>query len=112
MLEFNEARAAELRDRGMQASADHADRVHVGWGDAAFGICLIAIGGMQPEEKLTSETMRMIAEQKGLPEPPDKRAWGKVMLRLAKSGKIRKSGWTEAKTADAHKRPINLWAVV
>jgi hypothetical protein len=104
--------AVLLRDRGIQQSVEHADRKHEGWSDMAFNMlkdytALIGIGG-----QITSEIVRDYAKQNLLPEPPDGRAWGAVMLRAAKAGLIKKVGWTTAQDPRVHCNPVSLWEIV
>ena len=99
------------RDRGMKRAADHADRVHPKWQTDAltlfFRYCL--------EHKQTSfmtEDVRWWAEAQGLPEPPDKRAWGAVTMVAKRRGLIRSIGFAPQKASNAHCAPKTVWVAL
>lgn len=62
-------------------------------------------------ERMTVERIRQFAEERGLPKPPDKRAWGAIAQQLAKAGLLRKVGWTTATDPRVHCNPISQWEV-
>lgn len=95
------------RDAGMSAAATHADRVHDGWTAAALERVKAAA---QREETLTCESVRQKAESDGFPQPPDKRAWGRVMQMAAKSGWV-KSTDRFIRSADpkVHMSRLTIW---
>lgn len=103
----NDALARKLRDEGMQRAIDHADRVIDRWQDKAYESLRVYISfNSQP---FLSEDVRVYAAHLGIPDPPDKRAWGAVMMRAAKAGLIRKLGWTTASDPKVHKNPVSQW---
>lgn len=59
----------------------------------------------------TSEDIRNYAENSGLPQPPDPRAWGQILLTASKEGRIVKAGYTTSKNRHAHCRPIAQWCL-
>ena len=97
------------RDDGISRAIAHADAVHPDWGDRAFAELHRYIAPMHAGARLTGEEIREFAELHGVPRPPDKRAWGNVMLRAARAGLIRKIGWTTASDPKTHCNPISLW---
>jgi hypothetical protein len=106
--------AAEiLRDDGILRAVDHADAVHEKWSDKALAMLIEyidLIGGTGSQ--FTSEMARFYAEEQGLPKPPDKRAWGAVMLGAARTKKCKKIGWTTASDPKVHCNPVSLWEAI
>lgn len=92
------------RERGIQRSADHAEAVEAGWNDRA--VELIAA---YPEQEFMTEDLREYAETMNFPEPPDTRAWGAVVRRAAREGRIMKVGLRNTKGESGHQRPGTLW---
>jgi hypothetical protein len=103
--------AKARRDDGIHRAVSHADQVTPGWSDQAFQISAMYLSGLNAGSETTSEAIRLHAERAGLSDPPDTRAWGAVLLRLAKANKIKKLGWTTAQDPKAHCRPITLWQI-
>ena len=103
--------AEALRDEGIQRAIDHADRVESEWSDRAYGMLVRYARQKGSGAKITSEAVRNHAEWFGLPTPPDKRAWGAVILRAARAGVIHKAGWTTANDPKVHCNPVSLWQV-
>lgn len=112
---FGERSTAEqakaLRDDGIYKAVSHADQVAPGWSDKAFEISAMYLNRLKAGSETTSEAIRLHAEGSGLSHPPDTRAWGAVLLRLAKANKIKKLGWTTAQDPKAHCRPVTLWQI-
>lgn len=67
--------------------------------------------GLGDGQQFTTEMVREYAEQMGLPDPPDKRAWGGVIRRAAMSGLMVKKGWTTSRNPKVHCSPTSLWEV-
>ncbi len=101
-----EALARQLRDDGMARAADHAEVVEPGWNELALEYVRVYA---KANRQLRGEMVRIYAENRGFPLPPDKRAWGAVMMRAAKAGLITKLGWTTAVDPKVHKNPVSLW---
>jgi hypothetical protein len=65
------------------------------------------------EEGLTfcADDVRRLAEDDGLPQPPDGRAWGSVIARAKRRGLIVAAGrgliWSEQRSP--RQRAVNLW---
>ena len=110
------ATAAEiLRDEGMRQAVEHADAVHGNWSERAMDMLKDYLEllryGLGEGQQFTSEMVREYAEQMGLPDPPDKRAWGAVMVKAARAGLIVKKGWTTSRNPKVHCSPTSLWEI-
>lgn len=100
-----------LRDEGIQRAVDHADRVEADWSSNAYAMLVQYARHKGSGAHITSEAVRNHCEWFGLPLPPDKRAWGAVMLKASRAGVIRKAGWTTANDPKVHCNPVSLWQV-
>jgi len=100
-----------LRDEGIQRAVDHADREIESWSDRASDMLLSCARARGKGAEITSESIRNYAEFHDLPPPPDKRAWGAVMLKAARAGVIKKVGYTTANDPKVHCNPVSLWLV-
>lgn len=101
--------AISLRDAGMQSAADHADRVVGAWSESAYTALCHFIGKLKPPE-FTTEEVREWALFVGLEEPPDRRAWGSVMMRAVRRGLIYKVGYRAHRDPSRHKGVSTVWA--
>jgi hypothetical protein len=99
-----DARAA--RDAGIAVAADHADAVIPEWGEYAYQLF---VQYARDHAEFLTEKAREYAEDRGLPLPPDKRAWGRVPIRAAKAGIVSKIGYALATDPKVHCRPSTLW---
>jgi len=96
--------AMERAELGMQRSADHANRTESEWTGQALGM-LCAIGAELTD--FTVEEVREIAEVRGLPDPPDKRAWGAVTRRALFKKRMEPTGERRrAKTSNNSKKDV------
>jgi hypothetical protein len=101
------ATGEQLRDAGMAAALDHAEREATpSWGDVAFGY--VTLYAMR-HYALTCEDVRMFAAAGGLANPPDGRAWGNAMRRASNAKIIAPHDWVTAKDPKVHAQPIRLW---
>lgn len=98
-----------LAREGAKRAADHADLVHPSWQDRAFGYLLEYLAAYPSRCEITCESVRKHAEAKGFAAPPDKRAWGHIMLRGRRAGVLKRLGWTTADDPKVHCNPISLW---
>lgn len=98
------------RDTGMARSTAHADDCHADWSSMAY----FALRNFIRHHKanFTAEEARGWAHTKGLPMPPDGRAWGSVFLRAAREKLIRKASYRQATGKACHMHPVTLWRVV
>lgn len=95
------------RDLGIAQAVEHAERVHDGWLDEAYEHLLDYIA--VHDTPFMGEDIRAFATQRGLPAPPHLRAWGGVLTRAAKSGAIRKIGFSNVKDPNGHRGAATLW---
>jgi len=100
------AEAERLRDEGMERAADHAEREIPEWRNEARRILEITAA---LHRNFTSEDIKIQADIRGLPRPPEPRAWGAVIQRAARDGIIRKVGWADSTSRTCHCRPMQLW---
>jgi hypothetical protein len=101
--------AEAARDRGIERAVEHADAVETGWSDVAYAHLQVFLLKLPTGAKVTGEQIREHAEKEGLRIPPDKRAWGAVMMKACRAGLIRKVGWTTATDPKTHCNPISSW---
>ena len=103
--------ATKLRDNGIKISADNAERVHNGWhGKADFLLSeFLCFKRHSADNKFLGEDVRKYAEDQGLAKPPSDRAWGSVMVRAARCGKVIKAGYALTTNSRAHRTPATLW---
>lgn len=101
--------AAELRDSGMQSAIHHADHVIDDWSVQAFDYLQRFVRDRGGE--FMCEDIRAFASENGLPQPPTNRAWGSLMIRAARQGLIKQSGFGKTKGASAHRTPAAVWVV-
>jgi hypothetical protein len=98
----------QLKIEGMSAAAANADKSHLNWSEQAELLVLLAAEEMQ---QFTTEDVRAKFGDL-IPEPPDKRAWGYVMTKLAREGKITRVGFVKAKSKTVHGMYVSLWTGV
>jgi len=91
---------------GAAKALQHADDVKTGWADAAFNV-LRAFAFERPY--FLVEDVRKFATLRGLPPPPDNRAWGAVVTRAASAGFIRPDGHSKTRFGPGHARPVTRW---
>lgn len=104
-LDYHEAR--QKRDAGMKASTAHADAVSPTWSERALAFLHeFAVDHRQ----FPAEHVRLYAHNKGLPMPPDGRAWGSVMRSAAFKNWIRKTNTTmTASDPKVHMNEVRIW---
>lgn len=94
------------RDAGIAAAAGHAERDVPGWTLLARAHLLTYA---RRSERFALETVRLYAEARGLPPPPDRRAWGAVAVKCRRDFIIKPDGYAPSRNAVAHKRPTLQW---
>lgn len=99
--------AWDLAVQGMNAAADHAERENEGWNRMAYEAFVRYVAAVK--EPFMTEDVRSYAEALGVPEPPDKRAWGAVTTRAKRAGLIVSLGYAPQQSVNAHKAPKTLW---
>jgi hypothetical protein len=60
-------------------------------------------------ERFATETVRAYAEKRGLPPPPDPRAWGSVAVKCRRDCIIKADGYAPSTKKCAHSRPTMQW---
>ena len=98
----------ELGHEGAKIAADHADRENDGdWQTrAAYLLGLYQKTGVR---EFKNEDFRAFALSRGLPEPPDRRAFGAVILRAKKNGLIRHLRYGRVDDPIGHAHPVSIW---
>ena len=102
---FDFEQARRERDAGIKRATDHANRVEPRWADTAYAFLE---GYAARHASFTSEDVR-IAGAGLIPEPPDKRAFGGVMLRAARGGLIAHHGFAVARDPRVHCNTVRVW---
>jgi len=103
-IDFEAARAG--RDAGMQAATEHADAVFENWSEHAYSMLLQYL---RETRMFMTEDVRAYAQSRGLPSPPDGRAWGGVITRAAKANLIERIGFAPMKSPNCHMNPKSVW---
>lgn len=97
-----------LADEGGRRAEEHADAVEPSWSDRARD-CLAAYLDAHPGQSFTSEAVVAFAAARGLPKPPDARAWGPTFRSFARAGRIIRQGYVESPDPKQHGSPSTLW---
>jgi hypothetical protein len=103
---MSEATGAVLRDAGMATAIAHAEKITESWGDRAAEL---ARKYAASHAEFATEDLIAHAREVGFPEPPDPRAWGGVIKRLASTGVVRVGHYRKSVVARAHCRPVMVW---
>jgi len=108
LFEAGTEAAQDRRDRGMARAVDHADRVEPKWSSKAEAYVVRVLDEWGPHRRFLAEELVAKAEREGvLSDPPDRRAWGAVIVRLAKRGVIEHCGFARARTSN--QGPKSVW---
>ncbi len=113
-VELTNAKAAAGRDKGISKAEAHAASEHAQWPELAAGYldrfmrfsCSLQGGRFQTTH------FRHWAEVQGLPSPPDPRAYGGIIRRAAKAGRIVADGYACKPDESSHACPAVVWRVV
>lgn len=97
----------QLAEEGMTAALMHAQRKTPQWGEQAVGLLNQFIA--EHDEPFFIEQARAWAEAQGLPDPPDKRAWGAIARLFQKEGRIMPLGYASMSSKKAHNAPKMQW---
>ena len=96
------------RDCGIAMSAANAERTHGGWHEQALAFFIDFVASTP--HPFMSEDVRDAAELAGLPKPPDRRAWGAVVLAAAFHRKIiKRIGYGPQNAPGCHMSPKSIW---
>lgn len=104
-----EPTGAELRDAGIVKAITHANKKINHWSESAY---VHALEYLNTCTQFKTEDLRLYAEKKGFEIPPSKRAWGAIVLRLARENKVIKGGHAIVDNPKAHRCLATLWKVV
>ena len=93
---------------GAETAAAHADRVHASWSDRAYSF--FERWASAQSEPFMMEDVRMAAEKSGsYVRPPDERAWGAILLRAKRAGRVAHAGYAPMKSPNCHGNPKSVW---
>jgi hypothetical protein len=96
------------RDNGIERAIEHANRVNGNWSEQAYQFLLEYI---KDREEFITEDVRQAAIDH-VPQPPNQKAWGGVIVRAKKSGLITRKGYVSRKNPIAHCATVTLWEVL
>lgn len=95
---------------GAQRAADHASREIPEWEHLAYRELLDILSRCDACDHVTTPLLRLAYNNRGLPQPPDLRAWGNITRRLVREGKIADTGLRVR--LGSHGREIPVWRVL
>ncbi len=98
--------AKEAKDKGIAAAEKHANEVHEGWSEKAYGLFKSFLVGRTDSFKI--EDFREWAKNL-LAAPPSLRAFGAITVKAKKAGLIRHVGYAQVNNSKAHKANCSLW---
>lgn len=98
----------ELRDKGISTALANANEKVDNWGVKAFNFLKEY---MKSNKEFLAEDVRE-ASKDIVPEPPNKRAWGAIIVRAYKGDLIKRKSYVSVKNPKAHKAIATLWEVV
>lgn len=101
----------ELRNDGMQLSLFNADDKVPEWSVQARWH-LERFLRLYPDRKFQAEDLRAWAYQRGLPKPPNHRAWGAIISRAKRERLIQFVGYENVENPKAHATPAAVWVSV
>jgi len=98
----------QLALEGMQRAEQSANNTHYKWSDTAYSFLI------DYSKKYSSFMMEdvILASKGSVPEPPTNRAWGGVVRKAAKEGKLVNLGFQKKKSEGSHSTPAVLWGVI
>lgn len=103
---FEQPTTLDLAQAGMNRAVEHADVVSPEWSiEAHQMLCVYA----QLHEEFMTEDLRVWAHRKGLPKPPDPRAWGAVVQQAVRRRVIVRDRFSLTKIPPAHATPRPVW---
>lgn len=94
----------QLRDFSVTSALEHAEEESPGWTEQALSYL-----SRYPEAEFMTEQVRGWAHSQGLPLPPNPRAWGGVITKARKLGKIRFVEYRNVSNPKAHSTPAAVW---
>lgn len=106
-IDFNIQKGRENRDRGITAAMDHAEAVERGWKQMAYDF-LVNVFIKHHKGQFMCEDFR--AACKGVvPDPPNLRAFGGIIVSARRAGLIRQVGTRQVKNANANCANAAVW---
>lgn len=99
--------AEQLRDAGIKAAEDNANRQYPEWSEKAFNF-LVSFSSRV--KTFMIEDVRE-ASKGFVPEPPNNRVWGGITVRAKKEGIIKRIGYGQVKNANAHMANAAVWTM-
>lgn len=103
---FDIPAAERARDEGMRHAIDHADSRELNWSNRAYDL-FVQYACLHGE--FMTEDVREWAEQQGLPQPPDRRAWGAIAAIARRRGVVVHVRYAPQKSVNAHRAPKSVW---
>lgn len=104
-----------MKAEGMQRAIDHADAVSEvtpQWSQRAFNTAVEYVRDHPAGFQFKTEDVRLWADIRNkIEQPPSDRAWGGVILKLAKQKLIYKVGHAVVTNPNAHRCFATLWAI-
>lgn len=101
--------ATHAGQQGALAAAEHAEAESMGWTQQASILFMDYARDVVLGQPFLTEDARAYAESKGLPLPPDNRAWGFIAKAMREAGHITFAGYAPAKSSNGS--PKNLWRI-
>lgn len=92
--------AVRAGQKGALAAAEHADWESMGWTQQASILFLDYARDVMLGQPFLTEDARAYAESRGLPPPPDNRAWGFIAKAMRESKHVIFAGYAPAKTSN------------
>lgn len=96
------------RDVGMALAVEHAEDVNAGWKDKAYR-ALLTFLHFNPGMLFQAEDIRLWAEVRGLPHPPNNRAWGAIIVKAKKANRIQFIRIEATSGPSAHRANASVW---
>lgn len=98
--------AQDLANDGMARAVEHADAVEGDWSERAYQMLLdYALNHFE----FMTENVRVWAHERGLPTPPDGRAWGAITVRAVRDKIIIRDRYQFTRIPPAHSTPRPVW---
>lgn len=96
--------AVALRDEGISRAAARQESRVLGWQDRA-----VAMFDNFREPTFQTCQFARWCHTFGLPAAPEGRAWGAVVVRLQKAGRIERDGFAPCVDPSQHRTPVAVW---
>jgi hypothetical protein len=94
-----------LREEGIATAINNAENQSPGWSEQAFNFLI-----EHAPAEFTVETIRLVAESRGIPLPPHKRAWGGIIKRAHREKRVTPTPmYVSATEPNSHCAPKRVW---